>query len=227
MLHESQIKNTLYLDIETAGLFSEFQELVELNPTLADLWRKRCEWLNKADGTSSSPEILWEKKSALHPEFARIVCVSVGYVDSEGTPHIKTISEEDETLLLMQLRDQLNKITQMGWKIAGHTIKNFDIPFIGKRMLIRGIDPPSCIQVFNKKPWETGFLDIAEIFGFGAYGQTHTSLDLMCCVLGVESPKKEISGEDVHRSYWEGEINKIIEYCEGDVAAVISCFKKM
>ena len=227
MLQETLIKKCLYIDIETAGLFPDFFELEASNPQLADLWRKRCVWLNKADGTEKSPRDLWWDKSALHPEFARVVCVSMGYLNDQDEKIIKTISEEDEKELLTQLKDQLHKIDLIGWKIGGHTIKNFDIPFIGKRMLILGIDPPSILHVYTKKPWETSFLDISEIFSFGAYGQAHTSLDLMCCVLGVDSPKEEISGKDVHRVYWEGGIDKIIEYCEKDVAAVIECFRKM
>lgn len=227
MLQESLIKKSLYIDIETAGLFPDFFELEASNPQLADLWRDRCVWLNKAQGTERAPQDLWLDKSSLHPEFARIVCVSMGYLTDQNQMIIKTISNKDEKEILVQLKEQLNKIDLIGWKIAGHTIKNFDIPFIGKRMLILGIDPPSILQVYTKKPWETPFLDISEIFSFGSYGQSNTSLALMCCVLGIESPKDEISGKDVHRTYWEGNIDKIIKYCEKDVAAVIECFRKM
>lgn len=226
MLKEKQIKESLYLDIETAGLYPTFHELVDANERLADIWRKRCVWLNKADGTSKSPEELWSEKSSLHPEFAKIVCVSMGYIKEDGGTNIKTLSG-DEYDILVQLKDQLHKVDMIGWNIAGHTIKNFDIPFIGKRMVILGIDPPPVLHLFSKKPWETSLLDISEIFSFGSYGQAHTSLDLMTCVLGVDSSKDDIEGKDVHRVYWEGNIERIITYCEKDVEAVISCFKKM
>lgn len=228
MISKEILKGTLYFDIETAGLFETFEELQSQNNRLSLLWEKRCKWLAQNSGEENrnlTPSEFWKIKASLHPEFAKVVCVSLGAFDEDEIKIQSFTGEESD--ILSKSNIVFNKAFQKSWKLAGHTIKNFDIPFIGKRMVINGINPSHLIFYLNRKPWESPYLDIAEIFSFSGWGQSHTSLDLMSAVLGHESPKDEMDGSQVHKYFYDGRIEEIRGYCEKDVLALIKCFQSL
>lgn len=231
MINKSLIENSIFFDIETAGLYSTLEELKENDKHLADLWVKRCKWLQKQvdPGESTDPSDLWETRASLHPEFGRVVCVSFGVFTPEGLERITSFYGEDEKDILEKSNKVLANSRTKGYKIAGQNIKNFDVPYLGKRMLINKITPDPIIQTWNKKPWETPFLDLAEIFAFGAWGQTFSSLDLISHVLGVPTSKDNMEGSQVHSYYWKGgdSIESIKDYCEQDVICTMNCFKEI
>jgi predicted PolB exonuclease-like 3'-5' exonuclease len=227
MISNNILKKSLYFDVETAGCKEKFVELQRENPRLAKLWEKRCKWLAQNSGDDAkyyTPEDFWSEKSSLHPEFGIIVCVSFGAYDNKGDFKVQSfVGEEKE--ILTNANKVLNNAWNKSWKLAGHTIKNFDVPFIGKRMAIHGINPSPLIFSLNRKPWDSPFLDISEIFSFGGWGQVHTSLDLMACSLDIPSPKDEMDGSLVHRYFYEGRIAEIKKYCELDVDVLNKCFE--
>lgn len=230
MITDQHLKTTLFIDIETAGSYRSLGDLREANPRLSELWSKRCIWMrkNSADDGALTDDELWLKKSALNPEFSRVVCVTVGAFNANMEFKMNSYCSDDEKDILIKTNKVFENSRAAGFRLGGHTIKNFDIPVLGKRMLINGIEPSPLIQVWSKKPWESGFLDIADIFSFGAFGHSHTSLDLMSCVLGVESPKDEMNGAMVHNEFWENKnFEGIQRYCEGDVRVTAECFLKM
>lgn len=231
MINKSLIENSIFFDIETAGLYSTLEELKENDKHLADLWVKRCKWLQKQvdPGESTDPSDLWETRASLHPEFGRVACVSFGVFTPEGLERITSFYGEDEKDILEKSNKVLANSRTKGYKIAGQNIKNFDVPYLGKRMLINKITPDPIIQTWNKKPWETPFLDLAEIFAFGAWGQTFSSLDLISHVLGVPTSKDNMEGSQVHSYYWKGgdSIESIKDYCEQDVVCTMNCFKEI
>jgi hypothetical protein len=229
MLPKILLDSSIFIDIETVGLYPTLEEVYNKDPHLAELWVKRCKWLQKNidSGESSDPHDLWESKSSLHPEFGKIVCISFG-VFSGDLEKITSFYGEDERDILEKANKILANSRTKNFKIAGQNIKNFDIPFIGKRMLINSVVPDNIIQTWNKKPWETSFTDLAEIFSFGAWGQTFSSLDLVSHVLGVKSSKSLMEGSKVHSSYWkQNMIEEIKNYCEEDVLCTMNCFKKI
>ena len=231
MISKSLIELSTFIDIETVGLYSTLEECKKNDPHLAELWIKRCKWLQKniEPGESSDPSDLWESKASLHPEFGKIICISFGVFASDlSLERITSFFGEEENTILEKSNKILANSRSKGYKIAGQNIKNFDIPYIGKRMLINGITPDPIIQTWNKKPWEASFLDLAEIFSFGAWGQSFTSLDLISHSLGVPTSKDKLDGSMVHSHYWEkGEIEEIKDYCEKDVYCTMNCFKKI
>ena len=229
MIPRILLDSSVFIDIETVGLYSSLDEAYTKDPILADLWIKRCKWLQKNidTGESSDPHDLWETKASLHPEFGKIVCISFG-VFSGSLEKITSFYGDDEKDILEKSNKILANSRSKNFKIAGQNIKNFDIPYIGKRMLINSIVPDVIIQTWNKKPWETSFTDLAEIFSFGAWGQSFSSLELVSHVLGVESSKENMDGSKVHSSYWkENRIEDIKNYCESDVLCTMNCFKKL
>lgn len=227
MIPKDVLLKSLYFDIETAGFYPTYEDMQLQNPELAALWDKRCKWLRLNSGPeleSATESHLWLEKASLHPEFARVVCVSIGAYREGELNMISFTGSEPE--ILAKTNKVFDNSYSKSLRLAGHTIKNFDIPFLGKRMIINGVKPSELINTFGKKPWEMSVMDITEVFGFGASGQSHTSLDLMCNVLGVESPKTEMKGSDVHGVFWKGGIEKIKRYCESDVRALVECFNK-
>jgi hypothetical protein len=229
MLHKSLIESSIFFDIETAGLYPTLEECKKQDPHLAELWIKRCKWLQKnvEPGESTDPNDLWLNRSSLHPEFGRVVCVSFGVFQGE-IEKITSFYGNDEKDILEKANKILANSRTKGFKIAGQNIKNFDIPYLGKRMIINSITPDPIIQTWNKKPWETSFVDLAEIFSFGAWGQTFSSLDLISHVLGVPTSKDNLDGSMVHSSYWEEKMTEEIKnYCEQDVVCTMNCFKRL
>jgi predicted PolB exonuclease-like 3'-5' exonuclease len=226
MISKDTLKKILYFDIETAGIQNTFTDLVESDPRLAKIWDKRCTWLRKNSGEEykdATPDRLWLDKSSLHPEFAKIVCISFGAYSGDDVKIQSIIGDENE--LLSNANKIFNNAVTKGWKLGGHTIKNFDIPFVGKRMIINKIDPSPIIGQLNRKPWDSPVIDISEVFAFGGYGQTHSSLDLMCSVLGHESPKDDMDGSMVHPYFHSGRIDEIKKYCEMDVKYLMKCYE--
>ena len=229
MLHKGILDSSIFFDIETVGAYPTLEELRDNDKHLAELWVKRCKWLLKQSepGESNDPSDLWINKSSLHPEFGKIVCVSFGVFTPEGIERITSFYGEDEKEILEKSNKVLANSRSKSFKLAGQNIKNFDIPYMGKRMLINGITPDPIIQTWNKKPWETSFLDLAEVFGFGSWGQTFSSLDLISHVLGVPTSKDNMEGSQVHGNYWGGMSEEIKNYCEQDVLCTMNCFKRL
>ena len=230
MITKTITENTLYLDVETCGAYPTLDEAREKDPVLADLWEKRCKWLKKNvdEDESVTPEDLWKNRSSLHPEFGKIICVSFGVFTSTGDEKITSFFGDDEKDILEKTNKILQNSRGKGFNIGGLNIKNFDIPYIGKRMLANKINPDSSIQSWNKKPWELSYVDLGDIFSFGAWGQSFSSLELISHILGIDSSKDKMNGSDVHESYWnKGKIEDIKEYCEKDVLCTMKCFKEI
>jgi DNA polymerase elongation subunit (family B) len=227
MIPKSLMNSLLFIDIETSGSYDTLEDVYNKDPRLANLWEKRCKWLSKniEEEESKKPEDLWEKRSSLHPEFGRVVCVSFG-VFSNGVEKLTSFYGTNEKEILEKSNKILENSRIKGFKIAGQNIKNFDIPYLGKRMLINRITPDPLIQSWNKKPWEISLVDLSDIFSFGAWGQTFSSLDLISHTLGIPSPKEDLEGSMVHEYFWKKEsYEEIKNYCEKDVVCTMKCFE--
>ena len=172
-------------------------------------------------------DIVFRKRAALVPEFAKIVCVSMAFVLDNGETKRQTFSGDDEHKLLTEVRDLLNRCHKLDFYLCGHNLKNFDIPMMAKRMIINGIMPSKLLPSYDTKPWEVKAIDTRDVWQFGQYASIST-LDLMCGVMGVESSKSDdIDGSKVHDSFWnKKEYNKINEYCEKDVIVLYNVVSK-
>jgi predicted PolB exonuclease-like 3'-5' exonuclease len=173
-------------------------------------------------------DIVFRKRAALVPEFAKIVCVSMAFVLDNGQTKMQTFSGDDETKLLTEVRDLLNRCHKLDFYLCGHNLKNFDIPMLAKRMIINGLMPPSILPSYDTKPWEIKAIDTKEIWQYGAYTSIG-SLDLLCSTLEIPTPKDgEVTGDKVHNAYWEeNKLKEITEYCEKDVEVLIHIIKKL
>ena len=180
MLEKIDIENVLFLDIETVPAFEEYNQLSE---RMQKLWNKKAERLspysNAANSEEVSPEQLYSR-AGIYSEFGKIICISVGaYL--KGELRIKSFSGHDEKELLTEFADLLNKrYNRPEHLLCAHNGKEFDFPYMARRMLILGIPIPSILDLSGKKPWEVNHLDTMELWKFGDY-KNYTSLDSAFC----------------------------------------------
>lgn len=225
MLESVNIEKILFLDIETVPQVYKYQELDEKT---ADLYNQKTKWLRK-DDTVTDDEVY--ERAGVYAEFGKIVCITCGIVrDAITGPKVvlKSFADDDEVKLLQGFIEMVNESFSTGklMLMCGHNAKEFDFPFIARRILINGLKLPGPLNIAGKKPWEIAHLDTMELWKFGDY-KAYTSLALLTHVFGIPTPKDDISGADVARVYYEeGDLPRIVTYCEKDVVALINLFLK-
>ena len=224
------ITKILFLDIETVGGCKSYDDCKTTNPKVAEQFVKYIDWFLKRfpEDAGLSLDEIFAKRSALVPEFAKIVCISVAFVLDNGETKKQTFFGEDETKLLQDVQKLLDRCGRLDFFLCGHNLKNFDIPMIAKRMIINGLMPPSILPSYDTKPWEIKAIDTKEIWQYGAYSSIG-SLDLLCSCMDVPSSKLgDITGDKVHDAYWnDNKLQEISEYCERDVEVLIDVIKKL
>ncbi len=224
------INKILFIDIETVGIDSTWESFIENHENLSKKFEDYFDWFKKRFPEDSHMTVgeMFRSKSALVPEFAKIVCVSLGFIDPNNNLKIQSFSGDDEKKLLLEVKSLLNKVHKLDFHLCGHNLKNFDIPMMAKRMVINDILPPKIFPSYDTKPWDVKALDTKDIWQFGSFGSI-SSLELMCVSLGIESSKNTgISGNQVHETYWSGYgIESITTYCEEDVKVLVKVIEKL
>jgi 3'-5' exonuclease len=218
MLENINIENVLFLDIETVPQFAEYSQLPE---SLKKLWNRKSENIKSKE--EDTAETLYERAS-IYSEFGKIICISAGFI-KENTLRIKSFYGHDEKKLLSEFISLLNKYYKSPNSIlCGHNAKEFDYPYICRRILINNLTIPVILDISSKKPWEINHLDTMQMWRFGDY-KSYTSLELLTTILNIPTPKDDIAGKDVGRVYWqENNLERIVTYCQKDVIAVVQLF---
>lgn len=221
---KSITKDVLFLDIETASQYksvSHFPE--ESKDKLLSFWTKKSKPLKNEDNLSA--EELYVERSALFPEFGRIICVSFCYIKIEdGVSFVtKTFFEGTEKQILEQVSFFLSDEKLKHYLLCAHNGKEFDFPYMCKRMVINKVPIPSILNVSGKKPWDIPHKDTMEMWRYGDF-KSFISLDLLCFSLGIDSPKEILSGDKVSEAFYQGRINEIVKYCEGDTIALAKVY---
>jgi 3'-5' exonuclease len=224
MLEKIDIENVLFLDIETVPAFPDYSQMSE---RLQKLWNKKSERLSAGNGPAdelTSPEQLY-RRAGIYAEFGRIICISVGAF-LKGEFRIKSFSGHDEKMILIEFADLLNKrYNKPVHLLCAHNGKEFDFPYIARRMLILGITVPVILDLSGKKPWEVNHLDTMELWKFGDY-KNYTSLDLLAAIFDIPTPKDDIDGSQVAEVYYkEDDLPRIVHYCTKDVLTVAQIFR--
>jgi uncharacterized protein YprB with RNaseH-like and TPR domain len=213
------IQQILFLDIETVPCAASYDELpIGLQP----FWDHKAAIIDR-EGTATPDELF--DRAGIYAEFGRIVCISVGYIhEHEGKMHmhIKSFASVDEKELLEKFAHLLQTIPS--YLLCAHNGKEFDFPFICRRMVIQGIEIPELLQIMGKKPWQVPHMDTMEMWKFGDR-KSFTSLALLAEVMGIPTPKDDMDGSMVREVFkQEGGIDKIVTYCQKDVVALIQVF---
>lgn len=220
-----KLNKVLFLDIETVPQTYQFADVDEKTK---ELFESKTRFMQKDDKSYTD---IYNERAGIYAEFGRIVCISVGFVVESSTGkqmRMKSFYHEDEETLLKQFKGLLEEHYNSPYHIlCGHNAKEFDFPYICRRMLIHGITLPEALNIAGKKPWEINHLDTMELWKFGDF-KAYTSLALLCHVFKIPTPKDDISGADVARVFYEeNDLERIKVYCEKDVVALIQLFLRM
>lgn len=211
MIDTINIEDILFLDIETVPIIYKY---AELNDSARKLWNDKFKFQ-----TADTPEGLY-KKAGIYAEFAKIICISVGFMNDK-TFRLKSFYGDDEKLLLSEFGALLSKhYNKKESLLCAHNGKEFDYPFIARRMLVNGVKLPNILNIAGKKPWEVNLLDTMELWKFGDY-KNFSSLNLLAHVFNIPTPKDDIDGSEVSRVYYdEKNLQRIVTYCQKDVLTV-------
>jgi predicted PolB exonuclease-like 3'-5' exonuclease len=218
MLKHLNLEHVLFLDVETVPQAASYTDLPERMQTL---WEKKSAYIRKENQTA---EEVYERAGIL-AEFGKIICISAGYIhkgEKGNLFRVKSFYGDDEKLLLTQFCASLQAFftKRKNAQMCAHNGKEFDFPYIARRILINGLPFPEVLDVAGRKPWEVPFLDTMELWKFGDY-KHFCSLDLLTTILDIPTPKDDIDGSRVAAVYYEEKnIARIVRYCEKDAMSV-------
>ncbi len=213
------VENLFFIDIETVSCCEKYELLTD---DWKELWTEK---ISKALPIDTTPEEYYPKRAGIMAEFAKVVCISFGYIKKQNGKmqlRIKSIYSENETEILEKFIDTVCQLQENNnkWCFTGHNIKEFDIPFLCRRILVNNISIPDCFNFQAMKPWDVPVMDTLHLWRFGDY-KHYTSLKLLAATLGIPSPKNDIDGSKVGEVYWsENDLPRIALYCQKDVATV-------
>lgn len=219
MIEKIPHSNFLFIDIETVSRQKDFT-------TLSSDWQQL--WADKVKNSLSesvTAEAYYPQRAGVMAEFAKVVCISMAYFKKTGNDYqlrVKSVYGHDEKQLLQDFITMVNQLEAVNnkWNFTGHNIREFDIPFLCRRLLINGLAIPEYLDFQNMKPWETNIVDTFQYWRFGDY-KNYTSLKLLAAALNVPSPKDDIDGSMVGHVYWnENDLERIAIYCQKDVITV-------
>ncbi|MGB5275145.1 MAG: 3'-5' exonuclease [Flavobacteriaceae bacterium] len=213
MLERINIEHILFLDIETVPEKPSFDELDDIKK---ELWDQKSKYQRQDDISAAE----FYERAGIWAEFGKIICISVGYFNFKGDVRTFRVTSYhgDEVRLLKEFKNLvIEHFSGAKHLLCGHNSKEFDFPYIARRMIINGISLPYKLNLFGKKPWEIPHLDTMELWKFGDY-KHYTSLKLLANILGIPSPKQDLDGSMVRGVYYEdNDLDRIVSYCELDV----------
>jgi len=224
MLEQLNPDNVLFLDIETVPQYSQYEDM---DDRWKLLWNKKAASLAK---NQESPEELYNR-AGIYSEFGKIICISVGFLTRNGKNwsfRAKSFYGHDEKKLLSEFSELLtSRYSDTGKCLCAHNGKEFDFPYLGRRMLINGLRLPYILDLAGKKPWEVNHIDTMELWKFGDF-KNYTSLELLSAVFDIPSPKDDIDGSQVFGVYYKEKdgLERIKTYCEKDIVTLARIFLK-
>lgn len=212
-----KLENILFLDIETVPQEETWNRLSENTKTL---FEQKTAYQRKEEITAED----FYERAGIWAEFGKIICISVGYFTNQKNEkqfRVKSFYGDDEKILLIEFKELLNNhFNKKEHVLCAHNGKEFDFPYIARRMIINRIELPKKLNLFGKKPWEIPHLDTMELWKFGDY-KHYSSLKLLTSILEIPSPKDDIDGSEVANVYYkEKNLDRIVTYCEKDTVAV-------
>jgi predicted PolB exonuclease-like 3'-5' exonuclease len=219
MLEKLLPEHVLFIDIETVP---QVKSMDQLPQNMQQLWAKKAGQIARE---GESPEEIFDR-SGIYAEFGKIVCISAGKIYRKGNQRafrVKSFYGDNEHSLLKEFTEMLNAfMSNPMHKLCAHNGQEFDYPYIARRLLINGLNLPGILDIAGLKPWEVKdyLLDTMQLWKFGDY-KHYTSLDLLCAVFNIPTPKDDIEGSQVAEVYYkEGNLDRIARYCEKDTFAI-------
>ena len=224
-----EYKHVIFIDIETVPCQEHYSSLPK---GLQSEWVRKAKFIKQAPEANAEPDELFADKAGIFSEFGKVVCIGFGSLHNSENGwqiRLKSLTNDNEKVLLTDFAEMLSKFVARhpDFRFCGHNIKEFDIPYLCRRMIINGIALPPSMQLMSRKPWEVNHLDTLEMWRFGDY-KNFTALSLLAEVLGIPSPKDDINGSMVAAVYYqEKNLPRIGKYCLQDVLVTAKVFLKL
>lgn len=207
-----------HFDIETVGQYKDFNTFKISDEKGSALFEKKC-LKSKWDIEHGTIEEAYLQTAPIVSTFGKIVCISFGYKHNDEYK-ISSFYGDDEKEIVDKFNELLKKIETKAFNLSGYRIAYFDIPWIMHKLHKYGIKPANILSIYGKKPWEMRIVDMAD--DWKQKFAWVSSFDEVCYEIGVQSPKSELNGSEVHNAYWNGHLLKVKEYCENDVKASLN-----
>lgn len=216
----------LFLDIETVPQQPAFEGLGE---DWKKLWELKSQYITRNKEEENAATVY--PRAGIYAEFGKIVCISCGFLQGSGTEKklvLKSFAGDDEKIVLVEFAEMLKKWSAGGSRfLCAHNGKEFDFPYLCRRLIVNNIPIPALLNIAGKKPWEVSHFDTMELWKFGDF-KSYTSLNLLAHTLGIPTPKDDIDGSRVWEVYWkEKNLPRIVTYCQKDVVTVAQVLLKM
>ncbi|MDD5649128.1 MAG: hypothetical protein PHF86_01735 [Candidatus Nanoarchaeia archaeon] len=220
-----------YFDCEWVPVTENLMNLKLDYPLLEEAFTHQCEkwdaeFIRNGAIKKKGEGLWWEEKAHFYPEFCKIICVSYGFFN-KGEFIVKSLYGDNEKKLLTSIPDLFGKVEKLGFTLCGYAIKRFDMPWLSKRLMANGIQPPKILCMYGKKPWEIEVFDLPEVWGQGNMQESFTPFELACAAVGMKSSKGDLSGSKVKEAYWNGQLERIKTYCELDVTKTMELATKL
>ncbi|MBL7850592.1 MAG: 3'-5' exonuclease [Cyclobacteriaceae bacterium] len=220
-------RNILFIDIETVACSPSYGDLSE---RLKVQWARKANYFRQRDEGLTDEE-LFHERAGIYAEFGKVIVIAIGKfsVNEAGERTLKTrsFSNHDEATLLQEFCSVLGKMDQSQIRFCAHNGKEFDYPYLSRRLLVQGIPLPDSLNLSGRKPWENPHLDTLEMWKFGDY-KHYTSLDLLATLFDIPTSKGDMDGSKVNEVYYrEKDLKKIAEYCTSDVVVVSQLFLRL
>lgn len=221
----SQLENILFMDLETVKIKREYHEMEE---RLRKQWDRKSSFWNKEG--DRLPEDIFREKGGIYAEFGKIVAIGLGFITIENDQpalRIKVLKDHDEKALLQSLITIMDKFPPAEFQFCAHNGKEFDIPFLSRRMLVNELPLPEPLNISGKKPWEIKHIDTLDLWKFGDY-KHYTSLELLAALFNIPSSKDDIDGSMVDSIYYDdNDLDRICKYCGQDVVVTTQLYMKL
>lgn len=225
MYSSVNIERILFVDIETVPQSAGYDCL---DDSMRQLWDKKANTIARYDnsGTINSPAQLYER-AGIYAEFGKVVCVSAAFI-REGKLYVKSYASHIEKEILSAFAELVAKhFGTAECRLCGHNLKEFDLPYLCRRMIVNGVPIPKTMNLMGRKSWDNMHIDTLDMWKFGDY-KHYTSLELLATTMGIPSPKDDIDGSEVAEVYWTNkDLSRIATYCEKDTITVAQLFLKM
>lgn len=220
------LRDVLFLDIETVANTKDFSTLDE---RLKTQWSRKAGFLKR--DTAQTDEDLYHERAGIYAEFGKIICIAVGkFAQNEAGELVlktKVYAGHDEKALLNEFKAMAERLDPATAKLCAHNGKEFDFPYLCRRMLIHQIGLPPVLNIAGKKSWEIPHLDTMEMWKFGDF-KHYTSLDLLSAIFNIPSSKDGMDGSRVNHVYHhENDLDKIKAYCQRDVVVLVNVYLKL
>jgi DNA polymerase elongation subunit (family B) len=221
-----ELKDILFLDIETVACTDNFTALDE---RLKVQWSRKASFLKREEGVTD--EQLFHQRAGIYAEFGKIICVAVGKFTETETSELslktKAYFGHDERTVLTEFKSMLERLDPANTKLCAHNGKEFDFPYLSRRMLVNSLPLPALLNLSGRKPWENPHLDTLEMWKFGDY-KHYTSLDLLAAIFNIPSSKNGMDGSQVNAVYYkDNDLERIKNYCISDVVVLAQLYLRL